>query len=63
MPQTRGGPNKSKRFRWQYDPSTERVVITSEGGKVHTYSLGEIQAILRALHRAQQFHRAPLCHW
>ena len=50
MSVTRGGPNKSKRFQWQYDPSAERVIITGERGKTHTYALREIHAILRALH-------------
>jgi len=50
MSVTRGGKNKRKRFRWNYDESNSRVEIVNEDGLQHLYSIVEIQAVLMRLH-------------
>ena len=49
MPETHGGV-QGRRFKWQYDPGTARVIVTGEGQDVHTFDVSDIQAILRSLH-------------
>ena len=47
---TRGGENKRKRFVWQYYSLSKRVNIQNQDGRDHSYSLFEIQQILRRIY-------------
>ena len=49
MSETRGGINKRKGFRWEYDPNERILLITNEDGKRHEYTIKEIQNILARL--------------
>ena len=49
MSETRGGKNKRKRFGWEYDPRTMRILIEKEDGRRHEFPVQEIESILRSL--------------
>jgi hypothetical protein len=49
MSETRGGKNKRKRFGWEYDPRTMRILIENEDGRRHEFPVQEIEGILRHL--------------
>jgi hypothetical protein len=52
MSVTRGGPSKGKRFRWHFDEGSQKVRIENEDRKdLHSYTVEEIQAILKAIYR------------
>jgi hypothetical protein len=52
MSVTRGGPSKGKRFRWHFDKVSQKVRIENEDRKdLHSYTVEEIQAILKSIQR------------
>ena len=57
---TRGGPNKAKRFAWQYLAAERAVIIINEDGRNLSYTLGQIVAVLERLEREFGAKEFPL---
>ena len=58
---TRGGPSKGKRFRWHFDEVSQKIRIENEDRMdLHSYTVEEIQAILKTIYREFQQGYFPL---
>lgn len=60
MSVTRGGKAKGKHFTWRFESDLHQVLIENEDGRVHVYSVHEIQAVLRAVYREFKSDYFPL---
>ena len=57
---TRGGPNRAKRFDWQYDAGRRRVVIRNEDDRVLVYTIDELAKLLDKLEATFGTNEFPL---